>query len=991
MSLLPPESRQPVRWSIGLMLALSYWAVAKGGLFLATINHHVSPVWPASGLAIAALMLLGRGYWPFIWAGAFAANLFLGSPLWTVFLIACGNTLEAVVAKYYFRRFTSIDRNETEIPLIAGLAASAFFGATTAALFGSLSLALAGIVPWGEWSTSAITWWTGDAIGMLLIVPFAIRARNLDYSTVTWRKAAEFVVYLSAIALLGSLTIWAKPSYTALIMFLFPLLLIGVARLGAVETGVSLFLIVGMAVAATLQGQGPFYGGSENTNLVQLQLFIASLAVTKLVLRSLRRTGNLRSAAIVLLIGWLVTGLVFDSFNRKESEIDQARFHRLVSDANIKLSERVLLFEVTFRSGAGLLKASPQINVLDWRSFASELEQRNFPGFYGLGYILSVPNARLKEWVARESRKRGNEFKYIALDYPGMERSPGPIENHYVIMAFEPKKSTRTIPGMDVSTERNRAAALTRARDSGQTILSDRMDFKWLRETSGYIAFAPVYRASGPTTPTERRAAFVGWVYSPIMLEHFLQGIFPADSPEIAVEAQVGDDPPVAMPANESDFNRRHHLETELQLWGKTLKMRWVRTPDFQSRKDTSAAWIQFIGVVVALLLAALVAVFENLFQQAQRIADQKTREVALRDRLWTSLTRVVPAAIFQLDRQGRLAFVNEKWVEYTKIDPARDPAASWLSAIDPGDRPLVDSRWEDLRSGQIELLQVQCRMPVSAKTFAMSVRSVQEENGVVSHFIGTLHDITEIHARQMQIMHSSRMASVGVMAAGMAHEINNPLTIITGRAQLILKHLETGNVPVAALRESTQIIKQTVDRIARIVRGLRSFSRGGEGDSFLLASVPDIIQSTAEFCSERFKKHGVELRVKPVPAIELGCREVQVSQVLLNLINNGFDAASAQPEKWVEVEVIDGDEVIEFRVTDSGRGIPPSVAEKIMIPFFTTKPVGQGTGLGLSISKGIAQDHCGDLVINTDSPHTCFVFTVSKRLLDDGTVLAAL
>lgn len=107
---------------------------------------------------------------------------------------------------------------------------------------------------------------------------------------------------------------------------------------------------------------------------------------------------------------------------------------------------------------------------------------------------------------------------------------------------------------------------------------------------------------------------------------------------------------------------------------------------------------------------------------------------------------------------------------------------------------------------------------------------------------------------------------------------------------------------------------------------------------------------------------------------LEVECRPTQISQVILNLLNNAHDAIGSLEEKWVMVSVTEIENDIEIRVTDSGSGIPEHVRMKIMEPFFTTKPVGKGTGLGLSVSLGILKAHRGSLVVDTESKNTCFV-----------------
>ena len=124
------------------------------------------------------------------------------------------------------------------------------------------------------------------------------------------------------------------------------------------------------------------------------------------------------------------------------------------------------------------------------------------------------------------------------------------------------------------------------------------------------------------------------------------------------------------------------------------------------------------------------------------------------------------------------------------------------------------------------------------------------------------------------------------------------------------------------------------------------------------------------------------EINIDPNADMAFG-REVQISQVLVNLVNNSVDAVSVLENKWIKIVVSDLPDSIEFKVTDSGSGISKELSDKIMQPFFTTKEVGKGTGLGLSISKNIIEEHGGVFEYNSESPNTEFKFTITKSQID--------
>jgi signal transduction histidine kinase len=265
-------------------------------------------------------------------------------------------------------------------------------------------------------------------------------------------------------------------------------------------------------------------------------------------------------------------------------------------------------------------------------------------------------------------------------------------------------------------------------------------------------------------------------------------------------------------------------------------------------------------------------------------------------------------------------------------------------------------------------------------KRIAASARCNFSEDGSIERLVGANWDVTETREKEIQMLHISKMSSLGEMSAGIAHEINNPLAIILGKAQHLKLMLAKDRPAFDAVMKGVEVIEQTSNRIARIVKGLQIFSRDGNRDSYEKKSIRDLIEDTVSFCHARFRSHGTELRIDPVPEnLSIECQSTQISQVILNLLNNAFDAVQDLEEKWVRVEVVDQGERVEIRVSDSGNGIPPEIAKKILEPFFTTKEVGKGTGLGLSISLGIVKSHQGELKLDRSQPHTTFTVNLPK------------
>jgi signal transduction histidine kinase len=239
---------------------------------------------------------------------------------------------------------------------------------------------------------------------------------------------------------------------------------------------------------------------------------------------------------------------------------------------------------------------------------------------------------------------------------------------------------------------------------------------------------------------------------------------------------------------------------------------------------------------------------------------------------------------------------------------------------------------------------------------------------------------IAETKSTQALLMQSEKMAALGEMAGGVAHEINTPLATILLRAELLAEQVEQGQINPVEIRSSLGIISNTVGRISRIIVGLRNFCREGSTDPMVVKSIKLVIDDTLALCGEKFRHHSIEVRLVPVdPKIELLCQPTQIGQVLLNLLINAFDAVSELQVKWIAIEVQESEQFVEISVTDSGVGVSSAIRDKIFQPFFTTKEIGKGTGLGLSLAKGLVDAHKGTLFIRVESPNTQFVIRLPK------------
>ena len=257
-----------------------------------------------------------------------------------------------------------------------------------------------------------------------------------------------------------------------------------------------------------------------------------------------------------------------------------------------------------------------------------------------------------------------------------------------------------------------------------------------------------------------------------------------------------------------------------------------------------------------------------------------------------------------------------------------------------------------------------------------------RDEHGNALSVYGINWDRTKEHELEGQLqveraksLQASRLASLGEMSAAIAHEINNPLAIIQGSAELMTLYL---NDP-PKLDAKIKTVLRSVERILKIVNGLRKFSRSSDGYRYREHSLSEITREAVTLVNVKSQRFSTDIICHFHSNSSILCDMIEIEQVVVNLISNAIDAVKNQAEKWVRVEISEEGPFVILKVIDSGSGIPKKNQDKLFETFFTTKPVGEGTGLGLSISKGILDDHSATIVLDVNSPNTAFVIRFRK------------
>ncbi len=286
-------------------------------------------------------------------------------------------------------------------------------------------------------------------------------------------------------------------------------------------------------------------------------------------------------------------------------------------------------------------------------------------------------------------------------------------------------------------------------------------------------------------------------------------------------------------------------------------------------------------------------------------------------------------------------------------------------------------------KRGEVEVSYVQDDLPESNPFLS-------EERDLIEGIAAVLGETVERRDAQSKVIQASKLASIGELAAGVGHEINNPLNAIINCADILMQALGQDSKE----GQFAELVRAEAERIARIVRNLLTFSRQ-DREQHSPARLVDIVEAVLSLSRTKIAKSYVELRVDVPPGLpKLKCRSEQLQQVLMNLIINALHALDerypgADPDKILSIVAkqmsLDGQPYLRLTVEDHGCGIAPIHMQRLFDPFFTTKGRDVGTGLGLSVSDGIVKGHGGQ--ISVESEHGKFARFHVDLPLDNGWV----
>ncbi|HSD87122.1 MAG TPA: ATP-binding protein [Kofleriaceae bacterium] len=334
---------------------------------------------------------------------------------------------------------------------------------------------------------------------------------------------------------------------------------------------------------------------------------------------------------------------------------------------------------------------------------------------------------------------------------------------------------------------------------------------------------------------------------------------------------------------------------------------------------------------------------------------------------------------IWEYDLVNQMIHFDKAWLQrlgYADTVDATHPAAWWNDHTHPGDLEDIKKAFHDYVSGKIPTYRIEYRVRASDGGYLWLLSSgritSRDRDGRPLRFVGTSVDITERKQLQERVALAERMASIGTLAAGVAHEINNPLTYIVLNLTLLDRQLSNLDSKLDAplltkLRGMVSQARYGTDRVSGVVRDLQSLTRVRD-DQITLVDPIAVLERCFEISDHQVRHRARLVRdLAPVPAVRGS--EGRLVQLFLNLIIN---AAQAIPEGCADQHTIKvstgltSDNRVRIEISDTGAGIAPEALGRIFDPFFTTKSIGEGTGLGLAICRSIVTALEGEIDVES-------------------------
>lgn len=685
---------------------------------------------------------------------------------------------------------------------------------------------------------------------------------------------------------------------------------------------------------ATVNYKGLFRTGSAVENAAYSILFSIIIGLIYLTFKNYKKGKIYKTSLLLLAGGVFFTAAIENIASKTILQREQKKFEDLVNDSEVRMEFRISQYEELLKLLTSFVSYKQNVDIDEWSYFSNKTlkEIKNVPALNSVGYFdvdkLNLRIENLKMFTREGEAPLCDDFEVKNnLDLAFQNIKNNHIESYFV-------------PILSYSKAMGGSFFLFLNRSNNYTLKKARYVFSLARFKDFF---------DGVSSRVSSELAFR--IFRP--------------SFDISTLGSVGD--AIYQSKTSQCKNKTLSKKSTIFIGSLPLSIVWHNSNQFSTAHDGIRAWILFTGLLLTLILTSLVQSLKSISSKASELAKERTHSL-------NTLVSSIDDAILEVDSYDRIA---NSWITNSELINFSGKVIDGEKLSDVLDAQLVEKIKSYLSLVRKDNSPRHFEYQINSKEnlwTSVKIAPLSSDVTAVGRSSISFRDITAKKNSEMALLSTSKFAALGEMAGGVAHEINNPLTIIHG----LISRLDNYTNQVQDKEKYLELIKKmqfTVDRITKIVKGLKTFSRNGELDKPEFTSLSLIFSDVMNLSEEKIRKSNITLIISPFLKTKILCRSVQIAQVIINLINNAADAISHLEDKWIEIKFEEvSNKSIRIIITDSGNGIPLDIREKIMQPFFTTKEVGKGTGLGLSISRGIIESHHGRLYIDEEAVNTTFV-----------------
>ena len=929
-----------------IAFTLLYYLSARIGLYLQVAYSGITPIWPPSGIAVAVFWVRGIRYWPMTIAGEFLIALTLQQPPVAGIVGGSAQTLEAALVVCFLKpnKTKRITSSAGSVLWFSGLGVliPPLFSAT----IGSSTLWIIGFLDSSEYLSGLLTWWLGDAIGILVLAPILVDLRAWPF-----RSRASFFhyVFFSAftVAICLSIIMAANEKSYYLFFILLPFVVVSAVHFRLIGAGSSTVFLTIIVFGMRPQD----LAGGDFITTVRMA-FVGTCAFT----------------------GYLVTGFMekrqqrLQIIHRQNSYLNS--LHELILGLVSHLKIDKLLEEIV-SDGCELLntengylfkaeKGSPAIHLIVGKGIYGDIGEYTVkPGDGVAGKVWTTGRALMindyQEWEGRHPDALWDPVTAI-IGVPIIvdSRVVG------VLGMLHTEKGRRfTDDDLNIIRQFGELASVAWNNALMYSALSDQLVARQRAEKSLAVSertYREIFNSTGEAMFVLNRETGVIVRANKAAEEMF--GSDPDDAGGRFFSLVQGSGLPYA--ANEGIAWANQHLEKGPQVfeWHSGTRM-------------GKGEWFEIT------LKNALIEDVGRILAVARNIDDRKKTEKKFQQ-LMTAIEFVVED-IMITDLNGKILYVNpgfERTTGYSRKEVLGKNQRILKSGIE--DSAVYSRLRETVLGGRVWTGRMHNKRKDGGIILQeASVAPIRDDENAIAGFVSVKRDITEQEKIKQQLIQSQKMEAIGTLASGIAHDFNNILAGIIGYSELTLNFQLPGDHPAA---ENIREILRAGQRAAALVKQILTFSHSTEVElkpidikpiakeviNFASSSLPSTITIDGAFSA-------VHSHILASPTY--------IHQILMNLVTN---AMQALPEEKGNIKVrlsntLPGDrpgpnsadlkagEYLEISVADTGCGMDRATAAKIFEPYFTTKAPGKGTGLGLSVVHGIVKNLGGTIKVDSD------------------------